>query len=156
MVGSFALELIRLILFLGLQLTVPYATRPYSPPPVPSNNKMKLSYLIVPSRRSTMPALHSNEQLGSPMRLASSPRPKLAECTNLNSPRIKMDMDMDMDDDLDFCCKGYESPAVTLDSPPRSRPSHLFMPYRRNNAGAATISQLSKRRGKMIASLELR
>lgn len=128
---------------------MPLATRPYSPPPMPSNNKMNLGYLLIPSRHSSMPALYLNAQLGSPMRLAS-PRP--ADRNNSSNSCSKMEMDNE--DDLDFCCKGYESPAVmprlTL---PRS--NHLFSPYRRNPT-ITPISQLGQRRGKQVPSLELR
>lgn len=57
----------------------------------------------------------------------------------------------DEDDDLDFCCKGYESPVIPT---PPMRPSPLFAPYRRGPGNC--VSQLGQRRGKTVASLKLR
>lgn len=130
---------------------MPVSVRPYSPPPVPSSNKMNLGYLLLPSRRSSMPAPYLNAQLGSPMRLAS-PRPSPANCRD-NLLTNHSHMDMDNDDDLDFCCKGYESPVVVPQSS-KPRSSNLFSPYRRTPTGTP-VSQLGKRRGKLVPRLEI-
>lgn len=128
------------------------APRPFSPPPIPANHKMNLGYLVLPSRRASMPSLYLNARLGSPMRLAS-PRPRNTDCTPTSC-----DATMETDDDLDFCCQGYDSPAA-LPASRTPRPSHLFSPYRRSSSAAAAVgavSQLGKRRGKMVPSLKLR
>lgn len=135
----------------ALQLAVPELPRPFSPPPRIMDRRSSVHQLIVPQRRMTLPMLRS--KLNSPVKLA-----KLVMPSTVTPACSQGEMDSPEDeesDDLDFCCKGYESPIVAPPFMGHYRQNSLFSPYRRNSL-AGNVSQLGKRRGKTVPRLKLR